>query len=178
LPSNTKFCLDTSCLIEANNRFYAFDILPRFWDLILECCDEGIILIPEVVYEEIKEYQGKDELLEWAKEHKDILFKNMSSDVFDVNGDISNYVYEHYKEDKAKQFLKNGDPLIIAYAKVNGLVLITHEKHINLSHSLDKRDGKFTSEVKIPNICEKFNVKYKNLFDMLRDLKNFYNKSL
>jgi len=177
LSSNIRFCLDTSCLIEANNRFYAFDILPRFWDLILECCDEGIILIPEVVYEEIKEYQGKDELLEWAKEHKDILFKNMSSDVFDVNGDISNYVYEHYKEDKAEQFLKSGDPLIIAYAKVNGLVLITQESYKDISHSKDK-DGKFQAKIQIPNICKKFNVAYENLFDMLRDLKNHYNKSL
>ena len=178
MPSNIRFCLDTSCLIEANNRYYAFDILPRFWDLILECSKEEIILIPEIVYEEIEKYQGKDELLEWAKNHKDTLFKKMSSEVFRLNGDISNYVYEHYKEDKASQFLDSGDPLIIAYAKVNGLILITHEKYINLSHSANKKDGKFISEVKIPNICEKFGVEYKNLFDMLRILRTEYNKKL
>ncbi len=174
---NKKFCLDTNCLIEAKNRYYAFDILPRFWELILECCDDGIILIPESVYEELKEGYKDEELLEWARQHKETLFIPLDPEIFQIVGSISNFVMQNFKQEKANIFLKGRDPEIISFAKHKNLILVTQEGRVNLNNSRDK-DGKFNAGVKIPNICEFFDIEYMNLFDMLRMLKRDYGKKL
>lgn len=174
---NKKFCIDTNCLIEAKNRYYAFDILPRFWDLILECCNKNIILIPDSVYEELKKGYKDEELLKWARQNKQILFTPLEPEMFQIVGSISNFVMNNFRKEKADVFLKGKDLEIISFAKYKNLVLVTQEIRTNLNNSKDK-NGKFNARVKIPNICEIFDVEYMNLFDMLRFLRQVYNIKL
>jgi hypothetical protein len=172
-----RFCLDTNCLIEAKNRYYAFDILPRFWDLILNACEREILFIPESVYEELKDGYKDEELFEWAKDHKTTLFKPLNEEMFLTVRRISNLVIDRFKIEKANKFLESRDPEIIAFAKHRELILVTQEERVNIEHSIDI-DGKYKSKVKIPNICEFLGVEYKNLFDMLRILRKDYNLEL
>ena len=53
------------------------------------------------------------------------------------------------------------DGWVIAFAKVNGLIVVTHEQYAS--------DVKKT--VPMPNICVEFDVDYVNTFQMLEDLK-------
>ena len=53
------------------------------------------------------------------------------------------------------------DGWLIAYAKVNGLVLATHETY----------EPNVKNRVKIPNVCLEFDVDYVDTLDMLVDLK-------
>jgi hypothetical protein len=50
---------------------------------------------------------------------------------------------------------------MVAYAKANGLAVVTHEEY-----APDVR-----RKVPIPNVCIEFGVEYVNTFEMLRDLK-------
>ncbi len=58
------------------------------------------------------------------------------------------------------EFAAGADGWLIAYAKVNNAVVVTHEKFA--------KDAK--SRVPIPNVCWQFNVPYSNAFEMLRQL--------
>lgn len=53
------------------------------------------------------------------------------------------------------------DGWLIAYAKVNGLVLVTHEKH----------EPEAQKRVPMPNVCLQFGVPFVDVFTMLRELK-------
>lgn len=56
-------------------------------------------------------------------------------------------------------FLKKADPWLIAKARVQSLVIITHE-----SFSAN------TTKVKIPNVCQNFNIECNDTFQALRQL--------
>ncbi len=55
-------------------------------------------------------------------------------------------------------FLKEADPWLIAHAKDNNYVIVTHE-----------RPSQSTTKIKIPDICNGLGVKWINTFEMLRD---------
>ena len=56
--------------------------------------------------------------------------------------------------------VSNADGWLVAYAKVNGFAVVTHEVPSN-----------GLKRVKIPNICGQFGVEFFDTFDMLEDLK-------
>ncbi|MCH8252116.1 MAG: DUF4411 family protein, partial [Planctomycetes bacterium] len=64
------------------------------------------------------------------------------------------------QEAKAK-FASAADGWLIAFAKVNGITVVTHEAYA--------RDAK--NNVKIPNVCIEFEVSYCTTFEMLRGVK-------
>ena len=67
-----------------------------------------------------------------------------------------------YKQAAKAEFAAatNADGWLVAYAKVNGLAVVTHEVP---SNGINK--------VKIPNVCAQFGVVYCDTYDMLEDLK-------
>lgn len=61
------FLLDANVLIEAKNRYYAFDIAPGFWAWLDQAHDDDVACSVEPVRDELIE--GSDELADWAKEN-------------------------------------------------------------------------------------------------------------
>jgi len=59
------------------------------------------------------------------------------------------------------EFASAADGWVIAFAKVNGLIVVTHEDYAP--------DAK--RKVPMPNVCLEFDVEYINTFEMLEDLK-------
>lgn len=59
------FLLDLNVLIDANRDYYPLDRVPQFWDWLIHVGDEGLVKVPQEMYDEIK--QGNDELAEWIK---------------------------------------------------------------------------------------------------------------
>ncbi len=53
------------------------------------------------------------------------------------------------------------DGWLIAYAKENGLIVVTHEEYAPGAQN----------KVPIPNVCIEFGVEFTDTFDMLRELK-------
>lgn len=48
-----RFVLDTNVLVEAHRRYYAFDIVPSFWRVLIELADKGYIISIDKVKNEL-----------------------------------------------------------------------------------------------------------------------------
>lgn len=66
-----------------------------------------------------------------------------------------------FTEAAKSAFASAADGWLIAYAKVKGLIVVTHE--------LPRPEARV--EVKIPDVCIEFDVDYVNTFEMLEDLR-------
>ncbi|WP_281872096.1 DUF4411 family protein [Brachybacterium paraconglomeratum] len=61
--------VDANVLIEAKNRYYAFDIAPGFWAWLEQGHRTGKLISIDAVRDEL--VQGDDELAEWARGRRD-----------------------------------------------------------------------------------------------------------
>lgn len=152
------YCLDSNVFIQAKNAHYHFSICPGFWDwLVFRVGTVGSI---NPVFEELR--NGNDELKDWAEEIKGShFFADVTEPaVQEIFSSIASYAVENYKPHVADEFLSGADPWLIAFAKVNGCITVTHEAY----NPVAKR------KILIPNICEVFEVDYTDCFTMLRNL--------
>lgn len=70
-----------------------------------------------------------------------------------------------FKEQAKQEFASVADGWLVAYAKANKLVVVTHEVF----------DSATRKRVKIPNLCNEFSVEYVNTFEMLKSLDVSFN---
>ncbi|MEM1724235.1 MAG: DUF4411 family protein [Thermoplasmata archaeon] len=162
--SKPKFLLDANVLIEASRRYYSFDFGTKFWDFLKAKAQEGLVGSIDKVLNELKE--GKDPLKEWAeKEFKPFFYSTQSDQVFQEYQNIVKLVQEddQYSPSAKEDFMKddNADPWLIAYAKCYSSTIVTQEVY--------RPNAK--SKVPIPNVCVKLNVKWIDLFTMLKLLR-------
>jgi hypothetical protein len=158
-----KYLLDANILIEAQKRYYGFDLCPGFWDAVVRHHHANRVFSIDRVKNEIA--RGKDELTEWiGSEAPDTLFK--MTDNAAVAGQFRRMVAwvqgeGQYKEEAKAEFATVADGWLIACAKAEGLIVVSEEVY-----NPDVR-----KKVPIPNVCRQFDVEYVNTFDMLRELK-------
>jgi len=100
------------------------------------------------------------DLLSGLKNIKKGFFVEETEQVQRVYIDIVDYVMLHYPRSNADLFLDRADPFVIAQAKVHNAIVVTHERLVPPE----------SNKVKIPNVCERFDVKYTNLYTMMRAL--------
>ena len=113
-----------------------------------------------MVYYELVD--GNDELAEWIKERKDSkIFVKPNDIVQSNNGKIANYVNEEYPSYQSKVFLEKADSWVIAQAMSDDSVVVTFEVLV----------PEVSNKVKIPNICNVFNVQYIEPYEMMRKCK-------
>lgn len=154
------YILDSNTFIDAKNRYYAFDIVPTFWDKLLVYSEEKIKTIDYIRAEVL---QGKDDLSTWFSDfYMPYIASTMDNQVQVKFAQIAEYVsgHERYKQSEKERFLSKADPWLIAYASVHNDVVVTHEVS----------GGMGTTKVKIPDICNYFKVPYMNVFEMMRQL--------
>ena len=167
MPTDKKYLLDANVFIEAKRRYYAFDVCPGFWECLVWHHQGAYIQSIDRVKDEFE--RGADELSEWARsvmpqtcfascddtaatgQYAEIMVWVQSQDQF-------------FPEAKA-EFAGSADGWLIAYAKVNSLIVVTQEV---LAPDARKR-------VPIPNVCQAFGVDYVDTFEMLRDLEAQFN---
>lgn len=73
---------------------------------------------------------------------------------------IANYVRATYEARRAADFLAKADPWVIAHAAAYGGAVVT----------LEARVPSNSSKIKIPNVCDHFNIRSMGLYQMLREL--------
>ncbi len=157
----TIYLLDANVFIEAARRYYAFDLAPRFWEGLLRHAEAGQIKSIDRVRQELE--RGKDELATWAKEMFATAFASTDDpDVIRSFAEIMSWVQAQGQFlDAAKaDFAGGADGWLVAYARVKGCIVVTHERP-----APDAR-----SRVPIPNICVAFGVPFLGTFEMLRAL--------
>lgn len=153
------YWLDSNVFIEAAKGPYAFDIAPGFWALLDSTVIQGRISSSLLVYEEL--VTGGDELAVWARERRSSgLFPEPDVSVQNAFADLARYVVHSYNTSESSRFLRGADPWIIAHAVAHGGSVVT----------LEAKAPPNSRRVKIPNVCDQFNIGYANTYQMLRDL--------
>lgn len=137
------------------------DLCPGFWKCIEHYCQETRLVSIDRVRSEISE---GDELDEWVKQAPDELFASTAeNETVQAFSKMMAWVQnsEDFRQNAKEEFARVADGWLIAYAKVHGLVVVTHESF----------DPNSQRRVPIPNVCRQFDVPYVDTFSMLRSLE-------
>lgn len=163
MSANRKHVLDANIFIQAKNQYYGFDICPGFWSSLLWLNRENRVFTIDRIQEELTDQ--KDNLADWiSNEVPDSFFKKTSDQkVIDEFQKMMRWAFSEKQFTNAAkaEFAKVADGWVVAYAAVNGLVVVTHEEYA----------PEVKREVKVPNVCIEFGIEYLNTFEMLRELK-------
>lgn len=162
-----KFLIDTNCFITPYQFYYAFDIAPRYWELLSQRSNaERIVLLDRVKAELVKR---DDELTSWLSgaHFEECSFKDAS--IISVYSEVLQYVQEsaYYNEKALNAWSQEdvADPWLIATAKAKDYTLITLETG---SGGLNANTP--SKNPKIPDVAKEFGVKTQSLFYMMRAL--------
>ncbi len=160
MPDTVKYILDANIFIEAKRRYYAFNLCPGFWESLLHHNNIGNLESIDHVKKELLE--SKDNLAAWSKKAPDLFASTDSKLVLADYGAIIQWAQsqERFNDAAKSEFASGVDAWVIAYAKANNAIVVTQE----VSAPKSRKD------VKIPDVCNHFNVKYTNTFDMLQKL--------
>jgi len=161
-----RFLLDANAFIEPRDRYYGFDICPGYWTTLLnEHTNNRVFSIDRIRRELVpSKKEDWDDLAEWIDEKAPTTFFKQTEDqaVFDVFQEMVTWAYDssQFKDAAKTEFASVADGWLVAYAKVNKMVVITHEDY----------SPEIKKSIKIPNVCVEFDVEYINVFEMLREL--------
>ena len=153
------YLLDANIFIDAKNRAYGMDFCPAFWDWLLLKHSQEFLGSIDAVKKEL--LAGQDELSRWAKAAPSDFFQQPTSSGLGVLGQITNYIATSgYPPAEKARFLSKADPLLIAHAKAENHVVVTHEKAAPKSQ-----------KIKIPDVCSVFGVDCCSIYDVIRASK-------
>ena len=160
MNQDSTYVLDANVFIEAARRYYAFDLAPRFWEILSHYASIGQIQSIDKIRE--KELIHPVELVNWAERNLNAFASTAQDDVIRIYSNSMNWVQAQSQfSDAAKsEFAVAPDGWLIAYSKANGYIVVTHEV---LNPNIKRK-------VPIPNVCRAFSVQYVDTFEMLRSL--------
>lgn len=151
------YLLDANVFIDADRRYYPFDICPAFWDWMAVENTRGNLFSHNTVYKEIT--HGKGELQTWAKKQGNKFFLRVDYDTNTQASVVNKWVNsQSFDPDAKREFFRVADFFLVACAKAHGYTLVTHEAY----------EPTRVSRVKIPNACRGLGVQYCNTLQMLR----------
>jgi len=151
------YLLDSNVLIEAKNRYYAFDIVPAFWDwLVLQHGAAQVFTVQKVVDEVVG---TGDELSTWVSD----LPAPFSIDIEATDQPHLSSLAQwanagHFTPAAVSDFLQAADYFLVAQAARLGYTVVTHER----------ADPASKRRIKIPDACKAMQVSYVTPFTMLR----------
>lgn len=155
------YLVDADALIQAAREHYAFDLVPAFWDRLVRLAESGAIRSIDRVKQEL--LRGKDDLAKWAKTRfADAFVSTDEADVIEQYANVMKWVQgqDRFLDAAKAEFADGADGWLVAYAAAKGFVVVTHEQPAPESRK----------DVKIPDVCQAFGVRYVNTFTMLREL--------
>ena len=157
-----KYVIDTNAL-RTFFRFYFRETTPdlyKSFDKMIE--NKELISVREVYNEMERQHQKDSEVLKELKNIKHIFLEPTNEEEINIVQDI--YKNINFRNNIKEKNILNGRPVadafLVAKAKIENAVLITSEKFSPKS-------------AKIPNMCEKYDVKYINYEQFLINLKNY-----
>lgn len=170
MSGSKRYLLDANVFIEAENKYYGFKLCPGFWKALVAQHESKRVFSIDKVRDELVRKKNKqddqpDPLSDWAEDTApDTFFKKTQDQAVIVafKRMVTWVNSESQFTSAAKaEFASVADGWLIAHAKVNGLIVVTHEV---FEPAVKKR-------VPMPNVCLEFDVENVNTFEMLEDLK-------
>jgi len=159
LTASRHYVLDANVFIEAAKRYYAFDIVPSFWRMLIAHAESGRLLSIDRVKDELL----RADLEAWAKgTFREFFASTSDQDIIAAYREVMSWSQNQVQfTDSAKaEFASVADGWLIAYALAKGCIVVTHEQF----------DPNIKRKVKIPNACHAFCVDYVDAFQMMREL--------
>ncbi|MBS0026489.1 DUF4411 family protein [Chitinophaga sp. 22321] len=153
-----KYCIDANVLIQAWQKYYNPKFCPDYWNVLIELGKQGVIFIPEMVYEEI--VRTEDDLSKWLKNSK-IPIHKISEPVTVCLQKIysNNPVHKNLVDNTKARSL--ADPWVIAHALNENATVVTKEEKVTALNSV---------KIKIPNVCENMGIRWINDFEFIQEL--------
>ena len=165
---NAVYLIDSNILIQAHRKYYPFDVVPGFWNLLSELAHEGIVKSIDKVKIEVIDNSGDGDLL------KDWCIANLPEDFFiDSSISIASYIdittwansgLHDYTSRALAKFLATdyADSWLTSMALFDA-------KYIIVTEEISAPDIK--REIKIPEVCNTFGIRYLNTIELLRELQ-------
>ena len=163
-----KFLIDSNSFVTPYRQYYAFDLVPAFWEELSKKTESGTLILLDLVKAEIE--KGEDELSDWLnRESGFVICHHISPEIIGKYQEVLQYIQGCglYKEQALRIWADNdvADPWLIAAAAVNNYTIITMEVPSGgLSEKTPSRAAK------IPDVAKAFGVKTGNLYYMMRQL--------
>ena len=161
------YILDSNFFIQAHRAYYPLDVFQSFWAKVKQLSDERKIKSIDKVKAEIySKASHEDELKSWCENNLTGDFFLDTDSCFDDYIEIINWANSKnsfYKPSAIQKFLTAdlADPWLVAYAKANNCTIVTCEKS----------EPNRKSSIKIPEVCNDFEVRHINTVDLLRELR-------
>lgn len=151
------YLLDANVLIEAKNRYYAFDIAPGFWAWLDQAHQKSLACSIEAVRDELLD--GNDELAGWARANTPF-FRAIDQGTTRHFGALTSWATSRdFTQAARASFTGNtADYLLVAYAREHQHTVVTHERS----------QPKARARVLIPDACLAMGVSTTDTFQMLR----------
>ncbi len=166
--ANKYYLLDSDVLITAKNLYYAFDICPGFWKSLLHHHREGQVFSVDRVRTELLAGRKTEDLVQWVRDDVPQGFFlqvdiDDSEEVTRAYTDIMLWVQGHtqYHDEAKAKFATGADGWLVAWALTHGSTVVTNEQPAPKSRV----------SVKLPDVCNVFDVPIQNTFAMLRALR-------
>lgn len=163
-----KFLIDSNAFVTPYRQYYAFDLVPSYWEEISKCANSGRLVLLDMVKAEMD--KGEDDLANWiSRQAGFVICNHISPEMIDMYQEVLQYIQMCglYKE-QALRTWANGDvadPWLIAAAAVNDYTIITAEVP---SGGLSVKNP--NRHAKIPDVAKRFRVRANNLYYMMRRL--------
>ena len=162
------YLIDSNSFMTPFRFYYAFDLVPTYWERIRQYFEEGRIVVLDMVQKEIE--NGEDELSVWLHEIDNLtVIHHVKPDIIQKYQEVMQYIEECglYKQSAVTAWAPSSvaDPWLIATAAVKGFTLITEE--VSCMTLNIKQPNK---TAKIPDVAKEFGVKTANVFYMMRRL--------
>ena len=151
------YLVDANVLIDAKNRYYAFDIAPGFWKWLEGAHADGHVCSIEAVRDEL--VAGDDELAEWAKANT-AFFRPVDQATTAHFPALTTWASSQSFTPAALAGFTGSaaDYLLVAYARAHDHVVVTHERS----------DPNSRRRVMIPDACTAIGVTSLGPFEMMR----------
>lgn len=145
------YVIDACALINASKNYnMKKTAFAHIWDKISEMIESGQLISSSEILDELKD----DDLAEWAKHHKEAFIPLDPTIQANVTAILKTYPTMIQIKSTGNS---NGDPFLVATAKVKGGCIIT-----------DERPGDVKSKnYRIPNVCNELGIRYINLHEFL-----------
>lgn len=154
------YLLDTNVFVTPKQTYYGFDLVPGFWISLINAHTNLSVHSVRAVYLELQDYL--DELSEWAKitAPRSLFLEPDAQTVAAITTIVEWASAQAFTEPARRVFQASADLELIATAHAMGKTVVTLER--------PSRDSK--KSIKIPDVCNAFNIKWMDPFAMLRQL--------
>ncbi|WCK55310.1 DUF4411 family protein [Aneurinibacillus sp. Ricciae_BoGa-3] len=137
----SRYLLDANIFIEAYKRYYAYDIVPSFWEMLKKNAEVGKVISLDRIQREQNAFA--DTLTTWVNsEFSSYFVSTDNSEVFASYSQIMNWamIQQQYSDAAKAEFASVADSWLIASAQTYDCVLVTHELYdVNIKKNLSMK---------------------------------------